>query len=108
MIAYLTYLILKGFSLFINLLPEGLSLWMGRQLGVIGFCLDREHRKVALQNLRIAFGQERSEEELHIIAKNTAINDALLERLFVQSVRLMKIDRKLRHYIVGLKKGGKK
>ena len=33
MIAYIIYLILKGFSFFINLLPEGFALWLGRQLG---------------------------------------------------------------------------
>ena len=35
LIAYLSYLILRGFSLFVNLLPEGLSLWLGRQLGYV-------------------------------------------------------------------------
>ena len=60
MISYLTYLILKGFNLFIGLLPEGFALWMGRQLGNMGYYLDWEHRKVALQNLQVAFGQEKS------------------------------------------------
>ncbi len=36
--------------------------------------MDREHRKVALQNLHIAFGQERSEREIHLIAKRTFQN----------------------------------
>jgi KDO2-lipid IV(A) lauroyltransferase len=83
------YLLLKAFSIFINLLPEGLSLWMGRQLGLIGFCLDREHRKVALQNLHIAFGQERSEEELHIIAKKTFQN---LGMMAIEFFRIPKMD----------------
>jgi len=104
MIAYLTYLILKGFSLFINLLPEGLSLWMGRQLGVIGFCLDREHRKVALQNLRIAFGQERSEEELHIIAKNTFQNLGMMAMEFFRIPRMDVENFKKRLVVEGLDK----
>ncbi|MDD5626532.1 MAG: hypothetical protein PHW01_00745 [Patescibacteria group bacterium] len=49
-------------------------------------------------------GKINSAEINHIIAKNTAINGALLERLFVKSVRLMKIDQELRDYIAGLKK----
>jgi len=68
------YLLLKAFSLFISLLPEGFSLWMGRQLGRLVYYLDREHRKVALQNLHTAFGQEKSEAELRTIAKTTFQN----------------------------------
>jgi KDO2-lipid IV(A) lauroyltransferase len=71
LIAFLQYLILKGFSFFIHLLPEGFSLWIGRQFGRIAFHLDREHQQVALQNLRIAFGQEKSERQIYDIAKRT-------------------------------------
>ena len=71
MTAYLEYLILKGFRFIINLLPEGPALWVGRQLGRIAFHLDREHQRVALQNLMVAFGHEKSIEELRSIAKKT-------------------------------------
>jgi KDO2-lipid IV(A) lauroyltransferase len=74
MIAYLSYLLLRGFSLFINLLPEGFALWVGRQLGNVVYCLDLEHRKIAIQNLHIAFGQEKSEEEMLSIAKKNFQN----------------------------------
>jgi len=74
MTAYITYLILKGFIFFINLLPESLSLWLGRQMGRVAFYLDLEHRKVALQNLHIAFGQEKTESEIYAIAKGTFQN----------------------------------
>jgi len=74
MIAYLSYLLLRGFSLFINLLPEGFALWVGRQLGNVVYCLDLEHRKIAIQNLHIAFGQEKSEEEMRSIAKKNFQN----------------------------------
>jgi len=74
LVAYLSYLILKGFSLFINLLPEGFSLWLGRQLGRVVFHLDREHQKVALHNLHIAFSQEKSEREIRDIARRTFQN----------------------------------
>ncbi|MEW6374366.1 MAG: lysophospholipid acyltransferase family protein [Thermodesulfobacteriota bacterium] len=74
MIAYIIYLLLKGFSLFINLLPEGFALWVGRKLGSVMYYLDLEHRKVALQNLQIAFGQEKSEEEMRFIAKGNFQN----------------------------------
>jgi KDO2-lipid IV(A) lauroyltransferase len=69
MIGYFIYLVLRGFSFLINLFPESFALWVGRQMGNFAYYLDWEHRNVALQNLRIAFGQEKSEEERRSIAK---------------------------------------
>jgi KDO2-lipid IV(A) lauroyltransferase len=74
MVDSLLYLLLRGFSLFINLLPEGVALWVGRQLGNGIYYLDFEHRKVAIQNLHIAFGKEKSEEEMRSIAKKNFQN----------------------------------
>jgi KDO2-lipid IV(A) lauroyltransferase len=74
MIAYIIYLLLRGFCLFINLLPEGFALWVGRQLGRMVFYLDRSHRKVALENLYTAFGQEKTKGELYAIAQRTFQN----------------------------------
>ena len=62
---------------------------MGRQFGLMGFYLDREHRKVALQNLQIAFGQEKSEKELHAIAKRTFQN---LGMMIVEFFRIPRMD----------------
>jgi Kdo2-lipid IVA lauroyltransferase/acyltransferase len=91
MTAYLQYLIIKGFNLFVNLLPERFSLWMGRQLGGMAFYLDREHRKVAVQNLEIAFGQEKSKREIDVIAKRTFQN---LGMTAVEFFRIPRMDLK--------------
>ena len=72
--AYIIFLFLKGFSLFVNFLPEGVALWLGRQLGRVVFRLDWVHRKVALENLHIAFGEEKPERELFAIARRTFEN----------------------------------
>ena len=74
MFSYLIYLTLKEFSLLISLLPEGFALWVGRQLGNLCYYLDWEHRSVALQNLHLAFGQEKSAGEIRTIAKRTFQN----------------------------------
>ena len=74
MIAYLIYLFLRGFSLFINLFPESYALWMGRQLGKVMYYLDWEHRRVAIQNLQIAFGEDKSKGEMRSIAKKNFQN----------------------------------
>ncbi len=68
MSAYFVYLLLRGFSFTVNLLPESLSLWMGRKLGKIVYCFDLEHRRAAFENLHIAFGREKSEREIRSIA----------------------------------------
>jgi KDO2-lipid IV(A) lauroyltransferase len=71
---YLQYLLLRAFGLLANLLPEGFALLGGRQLGRMFFHLDWERRKVALENLHIAFGEEKSEKELLAIARKAFQN----------------------------------
>ena len=89
MVAYIIYLLLRGFSLIINLLPENFSLWIGRQLGNGMYHVDLEHRKVAIQNLHIAFGQEKSESEIQGIARRTFQN---LGMMAVEFFRIPKMD----------------
>jgi len=86
---YFQVLLLKGFSLFVNFLPEGFSLWCGRQLGGIFFHLDWEHRKVALENLHVAFGEEKSERERLTIAQRAFQN---LGMMAVEFFRIPKMD----------------
>jgi KDO2-lipid IV(A) lauroyltransferase len=74
MTSFLTYLLLRAFSFFVNLLPEGFALSLGRQLGNVWYHLDFEHRNVAIQNLRTAFGQEKSASEIRDIAHRTFRN----------------------------------
>lgn len=91
MISFLIYLLLKGVSFFVNLLPEGFSLWLGRQLGNVTYYLDLEHRKVAIQNLHTAFGQEKSTSEVRDIARRTFQN---LGMTAVEFFRIPKMDMK--------------
>ncbi|HXX36342.1 MAG TPA: lysophospholipid acyltransferase family protein [Thermodesulfobacteriota bacterium] len=74
MTSFLAYLLLKAFSFFVNLLPEGFALWLGRQLGNVWYHLDFEHRNVAIQNLQMAFGHEKSVSEIRDIARRTFQN----------------------------------
>jgi KDO2-lipid IV(A) lauroyltransferase len=74
LISYITYLFLRAFSFLANLLPENFALWLGRQLGEAWYYLDFEHRKVAIRNLRTAFGQEKSVGAIRGIAKRTFQN----------------------------------
>ena len=89
MISFLIYLVLKVFGFFVNLLPEGFALWLGRQLGRMVFHLDRGHRKVALENLHTAFGQEKPERELLAISRRTFQN---LGMMAIEFFRIPKMD----------------
>ena len=84
MFAYPIYLLLRLFGFFINLLPEGFALWIGRQLGNLMYGLDVKHRKIAIQNLHLAFGQEKSEEEMRSIARKNFQNLGMMAIEFFQ------------------------
>lgn len=84
MFAYLQYLIFRGFSLFINLLPEVWALWLGRQMGRIAYGLDWEHRRTAIENLTLAFGSEKSKREIRALARKTFENLAMTAVEFVR------------------------
>jgi KDO2-lipid IV(A) lauroyltransferase len=88
LIGYLQYLLLKAFGLLANLLPEGFALWWGRQLGRMFFHLDWERRKVALENLHIAFGEEKSERELLAIARKAFQNLGMMAIEFFRIPRM--------------------
>jgi KDO2-lipid IV(A) lauroyltransferase len=84
MISLLIYLTIRIFGFFINLLPEGFALWIGRQLGNVMYGLDVKHRKIAIQNLHLAFGQEKSEEERRFIARKNFQNLGMMAIEFFQ------------------------
>jgi len=89
MISFVIYWVLRAFSLSVNLLPEGFVLWCGKQLGSMFFHLDWERRKVALENLHVAFGEEKSERELLAIAQRAFQN---LGMMAIEFFRIPKMD----------------
>ena len=59
----------RAFIAFIQLLPLKLAARLGRAGGALAFHLDGRHRRVALDNLTMCFGKEKSVEEIHAIAR---------------------------------------
>jgi KDO2-lipid IV(A) lauroyltransferase len=90
------------FGLWINLLPEDFVLWVGRQLGGVVYYLDWEHRQVAFQNLYLAFGQEKSENQIRKIAKKTFQNLGMMIIEFFRIPKLGKEDFKKKVSVEGL------
>lgn len=65
---------LKALCRFLSLIPLNISLWFGKALGRLAFYLDKKHRKIVLNNLNTAFGQEKSPDELNATAKTVFEN----------------------------------
>ena len=91
----LEYALLRTFASAFGLLGPKLGLRVARALGWVAFRLSRRHRGIALDNLRHAFGDERSEQErLRIVRRafqNLTMNMAEI-CLFHRTVRPDNLD----------------
>ena len=65
----LIYIFARGVVAFLQALPLILVARIGRAGGALAFWLDARHRNVALKNLTMCFGHEKSPEEIRAIAK---------------------------------------
>ncbi|UCC41199.1 MAG: lysophospholipid acyltransferase family protein [Candidatus Aminicenantes bacterium] len=67
----LEFLIFQIVKFFFTHPPRRLCLLAGRVVGLIFYCLDKKHRQIALKNLTLAFGTERTPAELKKIARES-------------------------------------
>ncbi|HSY74526.1 MAG TPA: hypothetical protein VK810_03570, partial [Dongiaceae bacterium] len=65
----LIYWLARAFVAAIQSLPLIWVAHIGRAGGALAFWIDARHRKVALENLQMVFGKEKSPEEIRTIAK---------------------------------------
>jgi Kdo2-lipid IVA lauroyltransferase/acyltransferase len=63
------YLFARGVVAILQALPLVWVARLGRALGALAFWLDVRHRRVALKNLTMCFGKEKSPEEIRALAK---------------------------------------
>ena len=63
------YWLARALATFIGVLPLVFVAWVGRKVGGLLYRMDARHRKVALQNLTMVFGQEKSAAEIEAIAR---------------------------------------
>ncbi|MDH7501033.1 MAG: lysophospholipid acyltransferase family protein, partial [candidate division NC10 bacterium] len=69
-------------------LPQGAAHALGRALGRAAFFLDRPHRKIALENLKMALGGERGEREIRRLARASFVH---LASSFVEVCRYRRL-----------------
>jgi len=62
-------LVLYSILLPIKILPLSLLLWGARCIGHLAYYVDRRHRKIGLENIRMALGKEKAPQELERIIK---------------------------------------
>ncbi|MCM8775382.1 MAG: lysophospholipid acyltransferase family protein [Candidatus Omnitrophica bacterium] len=63
------YLLVRFWAAVVCVLPRSWALVLGRRIGRFGFYCVRRHREKALLHLRMAFGHEKSEEEIRELAQ---------------------------------------
>ncbi len=63
------YYIARYFLFLLGVIPIPLLAHIGRFIGRIAYIIDKRHREVAQNNLRLIFGKELSEEKIHQLAK---------------------------------------
>ena len=61
----LIYFFGRGVVAFLQMLPLVWVARMGRAAGALAFWIDKRHRRVALDNLTLCFGHEKSPEEIY-------------------------------------------
>ena len=72
-----------------RIVPLRIWIFVGRCLGLLLYTLDFQHRKIALTNLRFAFGREKTEREIRSIARE---NFRQLGMIAHEWVRLRNMD----------------
>ncbi len=92
---FLEYSLFRSLIFIVNLLPLQTALSLAGFLGGLGFHLLKKKREIALTNLRAAFKNEKSEEEINRIARASFQNLAKTAFEFVRIPSIVKHGRKI-------------
>ena len=71
-------------------LPIGMGLWIGRCLGILGYCFLPKKRAVVYANLKTVFAAERSPSQIRALTRDVFVNFA---QSFVELLCLPRIKR---------------
>lgn len=80
----LGFALLKGYSRVGRRFPLRLWLQLGRGLGLLAYRLDRQHRRIVLQNLRLAYGPAMAARELRSLARRNFMQFGMLAQEFAR------------------------
>lgn len=91
MIDSIACIFVRLLNLIFSLVPVSACLWLGRRIGTVAFWVNRRRRTVAYANLKAAFAQEKSPQELRAITKRTYQN---LVQTFMEVLNLTKVNKR--------------
>ncbi|MBI4707424.1 MAG: mitochondrial fission ELM1 family protein [Candidatus Omnitrophica bacterium] len=69
MTEYISFILFKGLGFIIRKFPIDFSLFLGRRLGDLIFCLDLKHKALSYSNIKAALGSEYSPSEINRITR---------------------------------------
>ncbi|MHB8482364.1 MAG: lysophospholipid acyltransferase family protein [Nitrospiria bacterium] len=111
-IHYLQYLVFIFIEKVFNILPHPFALRLGKGLGTLFYSMDKRHRTVSLENLKMIYGTRKSPEEIKRISLNCFKN---LGISIVEMIRLKNMSESellknvsvegMEHYKDAIKKG---
>jgi len=91
---FIEYLFVHTTFVLINAFPINVSTWMARRIGDAAFLILLRRRKVALNNLTVAFGNSKSEKEKKRLTRESFRNLATCFMEFFRSPKFAKISEK--------------
>jgi len=94
---YAEFLFFRGIKLFFIFLPRKLSLGVGQILGSAVYSLDSRHRRIALSNLKTAFGSKLSPSARKDIARKSFIH---FGKLLVDLIKFSHLDNDQRDKLI--------
>lgn len=98
-IYYLEYIFFRAITFFVNLFPLRTALGWANWIGPLARKILPRKNEIALENLRQAFGNEKSEAEIQRIARDSFINLVKLAFEFVRIPQLVKDPEKYIHFV---------
>ena len=92
---YLLYSLARLFGVLLKTMPPKTSLSIGRVLGTVVFYLDTKHRRLAYANLKSAFGNSKSPQDLKVIVRKMYqhLGQNLIETLIIPWIDKKYLDR---------------
>ena len=89
MVDYIAYILFRGLMGAFRLMPLGLALRLAVFLGRIAYTLDGRHKRIALDNLRHAFGSEKTKKEIRLIARRCfeSLAMTMMEFVFMPKIQ---------------------
>ena len=111
-IQYLQYLVFIFIEKVFNILPCPYALRLGKGLGTLFYYLDKRHRTVALDNLKLAYGTRKTSEEIKKISLSCFENlgISIAEMICLKNINAKELLKSIsvegmEHYHEAMKKG---